>query len=216
MCNQIKIIVDYREVPSKIPELLKDKGAFVELQKLNTGDFLINNDVIVERKTKEDFVLSIIQGRLFAQCSHLKKTNYHQMILIEGNPYTTHHDIDRQAVKGALLSVSLSWQIPIMYSSNPQDSADMLLMAGQQLLNERFHDLRRVYKPKRIQNKAMYFIQGLPGVGPMLAKALLEQFGTLENIMLASEEELKEVEGLGKTKARKVRLFLRMNYKKKN
>jgi ERCC4-type nuclease len=34
--------------------------------------------------------------------------------------------------------------------------------------------------------------------------------------MLASEEELKEVEGLGKTKARKVRLFLRMNYKKKN
>ncbi len=136
------------------------------------------------------------------------------MILIEGNPYSTHHNIDRQAVKGALLSVSLSWQIPVIYSGNPKDSADMLLMSGQQLIHEKINYFRRGYKPKQINNKALFFIQGLPTVGPMIANSLLNKFGNLENIILATEDELMKIEGLGKTKAKKIRHFLRMDYNK--
>ncbi len=212
MSNKVNIIVDYREAPSKIPEMLKEQDADVELKTLKTGDYLINDVVLIERKSKEDFILSILQGRLFAQCSRLKKTNYHTVILVEGNPYNTHHDISRQAVKGALLSVSLSWQIPIIYSANARGSAEMLVMAGEQLLREGAQYLRRGYKPKRIKNKALYFIQGLPAVGPLLAKTLLEKFGTLENVVLATEEELQEIKGMGKTKAQKIRRFLGYKY----
>lgn len=208
----ISIMADYREVPSKIPEILKELGAQVELAQLKTGDYIINDEVIVERKSRDDFVLSIIQGRLFSQCARMKKSNHHQIMLIEGNPYNTNHKIDRQAIKGALLSITLSWQIPVIYSANTLDSANMLLMTTNQLLKESFKFRRGGHKPKKLKNKAIYFLQGLPNVGSTTAKALLEKFGTLENVILASEVELMEIEGLGKTKVRKIKEFLRTSF----
>jgi DNA excision repair protein ERCC-4 len=54
----------------------------------------------------------------------------------------------------------------------------------------------------------MYFLQGLPSVGPVLARSLLEKFASLENIVLAGEDELREIDGLGKSKAKQIRAFL--------
>lgn len=210
--NPISIVADYREVPSKIPEIIKEQGVQVELSQLITGDYLINDEIIVERKSRDDFILSIIQGRLFSQCTRLKDTPYHQIILIEGNPYNTNHKIDRQAIKGVLLSVSLSWQIPIIYSANVNDSANTLLMSANQLLKEKCALRRGGYKPKTYRKKANYFLQGLPCVGPTTANALLKRFGTPEKVILATEEELQELEGLGKVKIKKIRDFLRFNY----
>ena len=156
--DPISILADYREVPSKIPKILKELGARVELTQLKTGDYIINNEVIVERKSKDDFILSIIQGRLFSQCARMKKSSHYQIMLIEGNPYNTNHKIDRQAIKGALLSITLSWQIPVIYSANTLDSANMLLMAANQLLKENFGYRRGGYKPKKLKNKAIYFL----------------------------------------------------------
>ncbi len=208
MPRQINIVADYREVPSKIPDILEELGVSVERKQLKTGDYIINDEIIVERKSREDFVLSIIQGRLFSQCSKMKKSDKHLILLIEGNPYHTKHDIDRQAIKGALLSVSLCWQIPIIYSANVNDSAQTMIMAANQLLKEKYSYFRNARSPKNTKRKAIYFLQGLPSVGPLLAKALLEKFKSIENVILADEEELLEVEGLGKKKVKLIREFL--------
>ncbi len=208
MDKEIKVVADYREVPSKIPDLLKEKGAAIELKSLKTGDYIVNDEVLFERKTRDDFVLSIIQGRLFSQCARMKRSDYHNVLLIEGNPYNTRHDITRQAIKGALLSVSVPWQIPVIFSASPHDSADMLLTAGDQLVRINYNYIRKGYKPKSVKRKSLYFLQGLPAVGPSTAKALLEHFGTPEKVILATEDELMEIEGLGTTKARRIRKFL--------
>ncbi|MBN1926867.1 MAG: hypothetical protein JW798_13635 [Prolixibacteraceae bacterium] len=210
--KHIQIIADYRETASAIPVILKDKGAIVELRNLRTGDYLINNSVLVERKSRDDFILSIIQDRLFAQCARLKKSGLHCLLLVEGNPYQTSHKIERNAIKGALLSVSLSWQVPIVYSSGPTDSADILLMAGEQLLKSNYKYLRRSDKSKSLKNKAVFFLQGLPGIGQKTAGALLERFGTPENVVLATEDELLCIEGLGKEKVKRIREFLRNRF----
>ena len=208
MDEKLKIVADYREVPSKIPDFLTEKGVSIELKNLKTGDYIVNDEVLFERKTRDDFALSIFQNRLFLQCFRMKKSDYHIVLLIEGNPYNTSHDISRQAIRGALLSVSVSWQIPIIFSSNPHDSANMLIMSGNQLLQNNCQYLRKGHKPKRIKRKSLYFLQGLPSVGPSISNALLEHFGSPENVILASEEELMEIEGLGATKARRIRKFL--------
>jgi len=212
MSHQIKIMADYRDDPSKLPEILENYGVNVIRSQLKTGDYIINDEIIIERKSREDFVLSIIQGRLFSQCAKLKKSDKHIVLLIEGNPYHTKHEIDRQAIKGALLSVSLCWQIPIIYSTDVNDSAHMMIMAGKQLLKEKFQYYRAGRNPKKQINKAIYFLQGLPTVGPVLAKALLEKFDTIENVILADEEELLEIEGLGKKKVRLIREFLKLAF----
>lgn len=206
--NKITIQADYREMPSQIPQLLTELGAQVEVKTLKRGDYIINEQLIVERKSKNDFVQSLVQNRLFAQCATLKKTNYHPTLLIEGNPFTSGHDISRQAVKGALLSVSLSWQIPIIFSSDASDSAQTLIMAAEQNLKEHLMLYRTTNKPKTRERQQIYFLKGLPLVGAKTAQALIKHFGSIENIMLACEEELQEIEGIGKDKAAKIRKFI--------
>ncbi|MCF8374601.1 MAG: hypothetical protein K9H64_23485 [Bacteroidales bacterium] len=206
--NKITIQADYREMPSQIPQLLSELGAQVEVKTLKRGDYILNEQIIVERKSKSDFVQSLVQNRLFAQCAMLKKTNYHPTLLIEGNPYTSGHDISRQAVKGALLSVSLSWQIPIIFSSDAPDSAQTLIMAAEQNLRDHLILFRTATKPKTRSKQQIYFLKGLPLVGAKTAQALINHFGSIERIMLADEVELQEVEGIGKDKAAKIRRFI--------
>jgi Fanconi anemia group M protein len=207
--NQISIIADYREAPSGIPLKLTELGINIETKSLLRGDYIINQQIIVERKSKEDFVISLIQNRLFKQVANLKKNkDYRPILLIEGNPYSTKHDIAREAIKGALLSITVSWHIPIIYSANTKDSAQMLIMAAKQNLQENFSFHRAGYLPKSMAKKQVYFLQGLPDIGPKLANSLIKQFGTIKKIIVASEKQLLKVEGIGKGKATKIREFI--------
>ncbi len=83
----LKITADYREKTSGLIDLLKYRGVLVETTKVPYGDYIINNDITIERKTAKDFLISIIDGRLFKQLSNLKKYCSNPILLIEGNPY---------------------------------------------------------------------------------------------------------------------------------
>jgi len=208
----IKILADSREQKSNIPEILRELGADVTIETLKTGDYILNDEVIVERKSRDDFITTLIQRRLFNQLTNLKKTKYHHILLIEGNPYNTSHNIEREAIKGALLSISVAWQIPIIYSTNTYDSAHQLIMASKQNLKEIFMFHRPGYKPKSVKRRALFFLQGIPCVGPNTARALLTKFGTLEKIFKAPEKSLLKIDGLGKVKVKKIREFLEYKY----
>ncbi|MBN2486607.1 MAG: hypothetical protein JXB34_11590 [Bacteroidales bacterium] len=110
MNPKVRIVADHREAASRIPGLLEEYGAEVVRKQLKTGDYILNDEIVVERKSRDDFIISIIQGRLFTQCAALKRADRHSVLLIEGNPYQTKHNIDRKAIQGALLSVSVCWQ----------------------------------------------------------------------------------------------------------
>lgn len=208
MNEQINIIADYREVRSTLPEILKQKGAAVKICNIKVGDYIINDQLVLERKTKEDFVLSLINHRLFEQCSFLKKTGKNTVLLLEGNPYSTVHRIKRQAIQGALISIAVAWQLPLLYSKDLNGSAEAIIMAANQMKDVKHTAFSRGNKPRRIKNQALYFLQGLPGVGPITASSLIKKFTKLESILLASEEELGQVEGIGKGKAKAIRGFL--------
>ncbi|WP_027471732.1 ERCC4 domain-containing protein [Saccharicrinis fermentans] len=216
MCKKIypSITVDYREVPSGIPDILKEKYCFIEMKRMKTGDYVINEQVVVERKTKDDFVVSLIEGRLFKQCYHLRKSAFIPTLIIEGNPFCTGHAITREAIRGALLSVSVAWQIPINYTSSVEDTVQMLWMIAQQNQNQQQVLYRRGYKPKTLYKRQQYFLQGLPMVGPKIAAELLQHFGTIEGILKADEKSLLAVPGMGKERIRKIKMFMEGSAKK--
>jgi Fanconi anemia group M protein len=58
-------------------------------------------------------------------------------------------------------------------------------------------------------------VEMFPMVGPKLAKALLTHFGNVENIVNANEEELQEIEGMGKKKAKAIRSIIEHEYDEK-
>ena len=209
----MEIRVDYREKESGLIDLLKKESVFIEVKKVPYGDYIINESITIERKTSRDFLISIIDGRLFNQLSNLKKYCANPILLIEGNPYKTDLNFDPMAIKGTLISAEAIWYIPIIFSRSKEDTKDIFMMIGRQ--DESYIDvipLRGGYRPKRLKSKQLYLLQGLPQVGPMLAKRLMEHFRAVSRIMNASIEQLTEVEGVGRVSAKKIREVLDSEY----
>ena len=209
----MRITVDYRERVSGLLELIREHDVFVEVKPLPFGDYIINDSITIERKTARDFLISIIDGRLFTQLSNLKKHCPCPVVLIEGNPCKTDVEIDPAAIKGALISVETIWYVPIVFTRSKEDSVETLLMMGRQ--DETYMDvvpLRGGYRPKRLKSRQLYILQGLPKVGPNVAKRLLEHFHSVRQIMNASVEELIAVEGIGMVSAKAIREVLDSEY----
>ena len=68
------IQVDHPERESLLLELLRQSEDFdVRLARLRVGDYLINDQVLIERKTIVDFAASLVDGRLFPQAARLAR-----------------------------------------------------------------------------------------------------------------------------------------------
>jgi ERCC4-type nuclease len=209
----MKVTVDYREKASGIIDLLRCAGVQVEVGKVSYGDYVINDAITMERKTARDFLISLIDGRLFTQVSNLKKHCTHPVLLIEGNPFKTGLDFDEMAIRGALISIQTIWYVPIIYSREKQETKDIIIMIGRQ--EEAFIDvvpLRGGYRPKRLKSRQLFILQGLPRVGPTAAKRLLEHFRSVSNAVNAPVEALVQVEGIGRISAEKIREVLDSEY----
>ncbi len=205
----MKISVDHREKACGILDLLRKEEILIEVKHLPFGDYIINESITVERKTAKDFLISVIDGRLFSQVSSLKKNCLCPIVLIEGNPYKSDVDMDPAAIKGALISVVTIWYFPIVFTRSKEDTVQTLLMIGRQ--DETCMDvvpLRGGYRPKRLKSRELYILQGLPKVGPTIAKRLLGHFGCVSKVMSASAEALAEVEGVGINSATQIRNVL--------
>ncbi|MFO0795785.1 MAG: ERCC4 domain-containing protein [Candidatus Brocadiaceae bacterium] len=105
----IFIEVDHCEREIGIIEVLRAREDIVVEEKyLSIGDYLINKRIAVERKTTKDFVMSIIDGRLFSQASRLKQYAKIPVMVIEGTDlFCTGFEVDPQAIKGAIVSLSI-------------------------------------------------------------------------------------------------------------
>ncbi|RZB38032.1 MAG: hypothetical protein SRB2_00378 [Desulfobacteraceae bacterium Eth-SRB2] len=201
--------MDYREKASGFIDLLKNEGCFIEVKKVSHGDYIINEAITIERKTAKDFLILIIDGRLFKQLSKLKEFCKNPILIIEGNPYNTDLKFNRMAIKGALISAEAVWYIPIIFSRSKEDTKDIFMLIGKQI--ESYIDvvpLRGGYRPKRLKSKQLYLLQGLPQIGPMLAKRLLKYFKSVFNVMNASVQDLTEIDGIGRVSAEKIRKVL--------
>jgi ERCC4-type nuclease len=51
-------------------------------------------------------------------------------------------------------------------------------------------------------------VEVLPGVGPKMAKTLLEYFGSPANVLAADEKKLQEAPGMGPKRAKFIRRVL--------
>lgn len=206
--------MDYREKASGLVALLKKTDVVVEVQKVRCGDYVIDDTVTVERKTARDFAISIIDGRLFRQLSRLKGHCKKPLLLIEGNPHQTDLHVDANAIRGAILSVQAIWHIPVILSESREDSIDIIMTIGRQ--HERHVDvvpLRGGYRPSLFKSKQLFVLQGLPGVGPTLAKRLMVRFRSVFRVMRATAGELSEVDGIGPVSAARIREVLDSEYK---
>ncbi len=205
----IKIVVDNRE--KIVSRYLFDKVE-LEFKNLENGDYILSDRVIVERKTAEDFENSIIDKRLFKQLKDLKKYE-RPILIIEGDNY---YRLSEKIINGAVISIMLDFNIPVIFSKDVEETANILVKMAEreQLKNKRTMAIRTGKKPMSLKERQRFIVESFPDVGPLSAENLLMKFGTIENIVNASEDELMEVEGVGKITAKKIKEVLTERYEK--
>ncbi len=216
--EEIIIFVDSREQNSNVLKELFEKDCKIITKQLTIGDYVLSKEVCVERKTIEDFINSMIDGRLFNQMIDLRENYEKPLIIIEGNmnEIFTIRNMHKNSIIGAITSIALDYNIPILNTKNDKETADYLYVIAkrEQIAREKEISLRIGRKGLTIQEQQQYFIEGLPLVGPTMAKKLLEKFGSIKEIINASEKQLQEVENMGGKKAKKIKKIIEEEYKK--
>jgi DNA excision repair protein ERCC-4 len=202
-----RICVDFSERRAALLDLVRKSAHFeVHLERLAVGDYVIDGGVIVERKTYADFATSLVDGRLFPQAAALARSPHRPVVLLEGPKLPQMPDVHPHALKGAIISLAVMWRLPVIYARDPEDSLRILQFLAHQLARTEPGILQRYdRKPKRLASRKLYMLQGLPGVGPALANRLLLQFGSVEDVVTATEGMLTQVRGIGPKKAQRIR-----------
>ncbi len=209
--SSIQIIADDRESQAPVIDALRrQNGAEVTVRRLALGDYLLDERLLFERKTLRDFAVSLKDGRLFEQGVRLAASPLHKVIILEGCARDLAESaMRREALQGALISLTLFLGIPLLRSADAEESARLMLYAARQF----DHITRRqmppqLFKGKRPKGKhktQLRILQSLPGIGPGVAQNLLEQFGTIEAVLTADEQALLSVAGIGAGRAKSIR-----------
>jgi Fanconi anemia group M protein len=200
------IRVDSRERASPIPDVLTSfPDVAISFAALPSGDYLLSDDVAVERKTASDFVASILDRRLFGQTTRMKVLFPRAVLIIEGDLSAVPHSIDMEALRGALAFLVVREGITVLQRRDAAETAAMLRIMAR-------HAQERVGQPVSLREPrpqieelyGAYLVEGLPGIGPRRARMLLAHFGSPAAIMCAPAEELARVPGIGKKSAQRI------------
>jgi len=217
----IRIVADEREKNSRVPNLLKLSGVFVDYKQLVVGDYIVSSETVIERKTIYDLINSVYDGRIFIQCSNLINHYAKPLIIIEGNltdlDTREHFENDSKLIIDkirvayeTLIKVALDFRIPILYTNSVFYTAELLvLLASNQFRSKNDGPLlKKIKKSNPFLLQQLYVLTSLPGIGSKLATRLLDKFHSPVNVLNASIAELARVPGLGNMRAEKIRKIL--------
>lgn len=207
--ENLRIVVDERERKSGIPDLLKAIGINLEIKTLPIGDYIVAPETIVERKSISDLISSIFDGRLFDQCDRLKENFLHPIILMEGNVDEIDSLVENPFVfYGALSTIAIDFKIPIIPTASAAHTAKLLVSMCSRKDVAKGPFLKKIKKSDDVQKQQLSVLCSLPGIGEKLAVRMLQKFGSPTRTLNASLTELSKVEGLGETRAKKIKQML--------
>lgn len=205
------IVADDRERSSGVIEHLGQLPEVrVEVKRIDDGDFVVEGQFVVERKTLRDFAQSLLDGRLFRQASRLAHSSLRPVLILEGTAGDLQvSNVTRDSLQGALITVSVFYGIPILRAKDPPETARLIVYLARQARRVAKGGFSRPgYRPTGSRARQLFILQGLPGVGPDRAARLLDRFSTIQGVANASSAALAEIDGIGEKTAARIRAIL--------
>jgi len=219
--KKVLIYADTREQASGlIKHLDAMDDVLVKIKQMDVGDFVLTDSIVVERKTVEDFIESMLDGRLFHQLVKMNSNYESPLLLVEGNPdeLFSVRNIHRNAIIGALTSIALNYRVPVLFTKDTQETAEYLYVTAkrEQLGKDKDVRLRLGRKGLTLGEQQRYIVESLPLIGPTMAKNLLGKFGSVKAILNADEKELQDMDLIGEKKAKQIRKVIESEYQEKD
>ncbi|HLC98351.1 MAG TPA: DEAD/DEAH box helicase [Candidatus Nanoarchaeia archaeon] len=214
--QSVAILADHREKDNKVVKELIGLGLSVKTAQLQVADYVLSGTVGVELKKVPDFVASIIDGRLLDQVRELKQNFDKAVVIIEGEEdiYAV-RQVHANAIRGMLAAIVLDFHVPILYTKNPRDTAQLLAVMARREQDKDRDFSYHARKPRTEQEQQEFIVSSLPGLGVQTARRLLETFGSIKALVNASRQELLEIEGIGEKTADKILGLFVLPYQKK-
>ncbi len=182
------VTVDNRETHSQVAEHLSNLGVKITLAQLPVGDYAVGDRILIERKTIQDFVDTLVDRDLFGQMKDLAESSIRPILIIEGG------------------SIAADFDVSILFTKDESETVEMIHAfakreAGQPGSPRGLHKSKTGRSGKAAVE---YILTAFPEIGPKAARDLLREFGSLRSIMAASKEELLKVKGVGEKTANAV------------
>ncbi|HET7324412.1 MAG TPA: DEAD/DEAH box helicase [Halococcus sp.] len=213
----VEIVIDQRELDSSIARDLSARAdCETRLETLAVGDYVLSDRVVVERKSVSDFLDTLTGGdrSVFEQVGDCARHYARPVVIIEGEDLYGERNVHPNAIRGALASLAVDFGASVLWTTDESDTADLLhVIAGrEQDMAEREVSVHGEKGAKTLTEQQEYVVSAIADIGPVTARALLEEFGSVEAVMTTNEEDLQEVSGVGEVTAERIREVVGSDY----
>lgn len=208
----MEVIIDSRE-QSRIKtatDYFTKLGYKVNVKELNTGDYLFNNKVVFEFKTQDDFIGSILDGRVFNEAIKQKENYQYHFVIIQGTSK------DRTT---ALQNPHRTFTLEQYLGAIARLNTYTTVIQSPGLLNEAFYTMHKQTE-KILDGKTLVKRFGTKSINPAFnflaycvddikgerAKKIVNTLGlnNLQDVMELSYNDLINVDGIGDKLANKI------------
>ncbi|RLE67167.1 MAG: hypothetical protein DRJ47_00490 [Thermoprotei archaeon] len=207
------IVVDSREatVAKDIIRSLRKMGAIVQVKPLVAGDYILSEELGVERKTVNDFISTLTRRDLFEQVLSLKTVYTRTILVLEGDLYLAMNfrRIHPNALLGTLATLARSG-IPVVPTRGKDETARFLFFAARQEQRKEGggFEVKVVKKARSIREFQLLMISSLPSIGREKAEAILKTFQTPLNALNNFRAWKRRIKGIGVETERRIEKVL--------
>jgi Fanconi anemia group M protein len=213
----VEIVVDQRELDSHIArDLSQREGVTTRLETLEVGDYVLSDRVVVERKSVEDFLDTLVGGdrSMFEQVGAAARHYARPVVIVEGEDLYGRRNVHPNAIRGALASLAVDFGASVLRTADTDDTADLLYTVArrEQEDADRSVSVHGGKGSRTLTEQQEYVVGSIAEVGPVTARSLLSHLGSVEAVMTADREELLEVPGVGEVTADRIREVVGSEY----
>jgi ERCC4-related helicase/ERCC4-type nuclease len=206
----VEVVIDQRELDSAIArDLSTREGIETRLETLAVGDYVLSDRVVVERKTVADFLDTLTGGdrSMFEQVGGAARHYARPVVVVEGGDLYGERNVHPKAINGALASLAVDFGASVMRTAGEEETADLLEVLAEREQDEggRAVSVHGEKQSRTLAEQQEYVVAAIAEVGPVTARSLLEEFGSVEAVMTADEATLQETEGVGEVTASRIR-----------
>lgn len=234
--RQLSILAETLSAGTPVAQQLVERGVEVGSANLPAGSFQITGSCIVLHLPLADFTRWVAEKTIFRRIIEFKRAVAEPIVIVEGVPGSESRPVSPSALRAALAFISVHNRVPVLFTIDAKESAELLYAMANQVQNGMGITLdapsSNPEPPKDGKAPAEegngnghgngegttsvedlialpeQIVRMIPEVGAMTAKALLRRFGSLRGVFGAGATDLTKIDGIGPKKAKKIAAFL--------
>lgn len=209
----MKLIIDSREQNNKTryqlcKKYFQNQGYKITTKELSTGDYIFNDQVVMEFKTWSDFMSSITDGRLWNESQkQMENYNIHFVVLHGTNrdyqEAFQHNGLTDEMITGAIARL-LTYTKIIRGTGTLEDTFELMKVTAEKCLDNK--TLTKQFGTKSINPAFNFLCYCVDDIKGERAKTIVNylHLKTLNDLMKLDAAQLTSVPGIGEVLTGKI------------